>query len=73
LVDAGTVQRKTKKWGIFNRHGSMNRGKMPATHFFSQAVESTSPQLIAKTQEIITGKIEKTMKRHLKKAAAAGK
>lgn len=69
LVDAGTVERKTKKWGLFNRHGGANRGKMPATHFFTRAIDSSSPQFIAETTQIIAQKLDKAYQRHLKKTA----
>lgn len=59
LFDAGTKTRQTKK--------GANRGAMPGSHFFTDAVQSTSEQAMETMQKSTVQSLEKFIARGLKK------
>lgn len=63
LFDAGTTSRRTKK--------GFNRGTMPATHFFSDALKANETKLINETQNHMLAALDKLITRKLKKQTKA--
>lgn len=63
LYDAGTVERTTKK--------GFSRGKMPATHFFTEAVNTTRAQTEQALSENIVYATNKYVENKLKNYAKA--
>ena len=61
LYDAGTVQRKTKS--------GLNRGQMPASHFFTQALEQTESAINNISNEQALKALDKLIQRNIKKQA----
>lgn len=59
LFDAGTKTRQTKK--------GANRGAMPGSHFFTDAIQNTSGQAVEDMQKSTIQSLEKFIARGLKK------
>lgn len=59
LFDAGTKERKTKK--------GASRGAMPGSHFFTDAVSTSSEQAISTMQTNLVQSLDKQIQRGLKK------
>lgn len=61
LYDAGTVKRQTKK--------GLSRGIMPASHFFTQALEQTQSEISNISNDQALKVLDKLIQRKLKKQA----
>jgi hypothetical protein len=63
LYDAGTTQRQTKR--------GFDRGKMPASHFFTDALSSTENQIINLSQEDYLKALDKLIASKLRRQKKA--
>jgi hypothetical protein len=59
LFDAGTTGRQTKQ--------GFSRGRMSASHFFTDALKQTEEQMIASSQDDMLASLDKLIQRNLKK------
>jgi hypothetical protein len=59
LFDAGTKPRQTKQ--------GFNRGEMPASNFFTDALKQTENQMINSSQDDMLKSLDKLIQRNLKK------